>query len=318
MPVTEVDGLAISYDDRGTGEPALLCLTGWCSSKARYDHLVPLLAEKRRTLAFDWRGHGDSQRDVEDFGQEEMVADALGVIEASGVEQVVPVAASHSGWVAIELRRRLGPERVPKIVHMDWMVIEPSERYMATLHAMRTPEGWPEARETLFTIWRAGSEAPAIEAVIDVMREQGGEMWMRSGREITAAYERNSSPLQTYERMDPPPSRRPAPLRAAAGSRVFRGTAGVCRRSPVVQCAAGPGADSFRDGRDGEGGLSRDRGVRRRRLAPPDAPGPGCPRQESNLRARSRKPLNPLSFGGFLAQPYRQQCGTSSLPAQPG
>ena len=164
MPVTEVDGLTISYDDRGSGEPALLCLTGWCSSKARYDHLVPLLAEKRRTLAFDWRGHGDSQRDVGDFGEEEMVADALGVIEAAGVEQVVPVAASHSGWVAIELRRRLGPERVPKIVHMDWMVIQPSEPYMALLHAMDTPEGWPDARETLFTIWRAGSDAPEIQS----------------------------------------------------------------------------------------------------------------------------------------------------------
>ena len=32
MPVTEVEGLTISYDDRGSVEPALLCLTGWCSS----------------------------------------------------------------------------------------------------------------------------------------------------------------------------------------------------------------------------------------------------------------------------------------------
>src|ERR1041385_2342356 len=135
-----------------------------------------------------------------------MVADALAVIEAAGVDQVVPVAASHSGWVAIQLRRRLGPERVPKIVHMDWMVIQTSEPYMALLNAMDTPEGWPEARETLFTIWRAGSDAPEIQAVIDVMRAQDGEMWMRSGREIAAAYERNSSPLQTYERMDPSPA----------------------------------------------------------------------------------------------------------------
>ena len=173
--------------------------------KERFDQLVPLLARRRRTLALDWRGHGASQRDVPDFGQEEMVTDALGVIEAARVEQVVPVAASHSGWVAIELRRRLGPERVPKIVHMDWMVIQPSEPYMALLHAMETPGGWTEARETLFTIWRAGSDAPETGAVIDVMREQDGEMWMRSGREISGAYERNSSPLETYERMAPPP-----------------------------------------------------------------------------------------------------------------
>ena len=89
---------------------------------------------------------------------------------------------------------------------MDWMVIQPSEPYMALLHAMETPGGWTEARETLFTIWRAGSDAPEIRAVIDAMREQDGEMWRRSGREIAAAYERNSSPLQTYERMDPPPA----------------------------------------------------------------------------------------------------------------
>ncbi|HEV2590276.1 MAG TPA: alpha/beta hydrolase [Gaiellaceae bacterium] len=196
----------IASDDRGTGEPALLCLTGWCSSKERYAHLVPLLAEKRRTIAFDWRGHGESQRGVGDFGQDEMVEDALGVIEAAGIEQVVPVAASHSGWVAIELFRRLGPERVPKIVHMDWMVIRPSDPYMALLRSMATPEGWTEARDTLFRIWRAGCEAPEIDAVIDAMREQDGEMWMRSGREISAAYERNDSPLETYERMEAPPA----------------------------------------------------------------------------------------------------------------
>jgi pimeloyl-ACP methyl ester carboxylesterase len=206
VSVTDVDGVTISYDDRGTAEPALLCLTGWCSSKARYDQLVPLLAAKRRTIAFDWRGHGDSQRGVGDFGEEEMAADALAVIEAAGIERVVPVAASHSGWVAIELRRRLGPQRVPKIVHMDWMVIRPSEPYMELLHAMATPEGWTEARDTLFTIWRAGSDAPEIAAVIDAMREQDGEMWMRSGREIVAAYQRNGSPLEAYELMDPSPA----------------------------------------------------------------------------------------------------------------
>src|SRR4051812_43921332 len=204
MPETEVDGLTISYDDRGSGEPALLCLTGWCSSKARYDHLVPLLAEKRRTLAFDWRGHGDSERDVEDFGQEEMVADALGVIEASGVDSVVPVAASHSGWVAIELRRRLGPERVPKLVHMDWMVVEPSERYMDVISQLQSDDTWAQARDTLFTIWQAGTDRPDIRRVIDVMQQQGREMWMRSGREIEAAYARGVSPLKVYEREPAP------------------------------------------------------------------------------------------------------------------
>lgn len=206
MPTTEVDGVRISYQDRGSGEPAVLCLTGWCSSKERYEHLVPLLARHRRTLAFDWRGHGDSQRDVDDFGQEAMVSDALGVIEDAGFEHVVPVAASHSGWIAIELRRRLGAKRVPNVVHMDWMVVEPSERYMDVIRMLQSPETWPQARDALFTIWRAGVDSEAIERVIGAMREQGADMWMRSGREIAGAYERNGSPLAAYERLDPAPT----------------------------------------------------------------------------------------------------------------
>ena len=39
-----------------------------------------------------------------DFGLEEMIADVLAVADAAGVEQFIPCAASHSGFVAIELR----------------------------------------------------------------------------------------------------------------------------------------------------------------------------------------------------------------------
>jgi pimeloyl-ACP methyl ester carboxylesterase len=207
MPTTEVDGIRISYEDHGGGEPAFLCLTGWCSSRGRYERLVPALARQRRTLALDWRGHGESERAVGDFGQAEMVADALATIEAAAVERVIPVAASHSGWVAIDLRRRLGPDRVPAVVHMDWMVLEPPERYMAVIRQLQSPETWSEARDTLFRIWQAGVDAPEIQRVIEVMREQAGDMWMRSGREIAAAYERGGSPLATYERIDPSPTR---------------------------------------------------------------------------------------------------------------
>lgn len=207
MATAEAEGVRIAYEDHGAGEPALLCLTGWCSSRQRYDHLAPLLARSRRTIAFDWRGHGASQRDVGDFGVAEMVEDALAVIATTGIERVVPVAASHAGWVAIELRRRLGPERVPNVVHMDWMVVEPSERYMNVIRMLQSAETWSEARDTLFAIWRAGVQTAEIDCVIETMNEQGADMWMRSGREIEAAYARGSgSPLVAWERLAPEPT----------------------------------------------------------------------------------------------------------------
>ncbi len=187
--------LGLGVDDLGQGEPALLLLTGWCSSRERWAKAAPLLAEHRRVVSFEWRGHGESRPPAGDFGTAEMVQDALSVIDAAGLETVIPCSASHSGWVAIELRRRLG-ERIPAIVHLDWMVHEPSSAYMDLLSELQDPDSWPHARDTLFDIWRAGDESEAIAAAIEVMRGQSAEMWMRSGREIEASYRRAGSPLR--------------------------------------------------------------------------------------------------------------------------
>ena len=187
--------LGLGVDDFGQGEPALLLLTGWCSSRERWAQAAPLLAEHRRVVSFEWRGHGESRAAAPDFGTNEMVQDALSVIDAAGLGTVIPCSASHSGWVAIELRRRLG-ERVPAIVHLDWMVQEPSSAYVELISELQDPDRWPHARDTLFEIWRAGDESEAIDAAIDVMRRQSAEMWMRSGREIEASYRRAGSPLR--------------------------------------------------------------------------------------------------------------------------
>lgn len=187
--------LGLGVDDLGQGEPALLLLTGWCSSRERWAKAAPLLAEHRRVVSFEWRGHGESQPAAGDFGTNEMVEDALSVIDAAGLQKVIPCTASHSGWVAIELRRRLG-DRIPAIVHLDWMVQEPSSVYMDLISELQDDDGWPHARDTLFEIWRAGEESEAIDAAIDVMRRQSAEMWIRSGREIEASYRRAGSPLR--------------------------------------------------------------------------------------------------------------------------
>jgi pimeloyl-ACP methyl ester carboxylesterase len=189
------DNLGLGVDDLGQGEPALLLLTGWCSSRERWAKAAPLLAEHRRVVSFEWRGHGESRAAAGDFGTAEMVQDALSAIDAAGLETVIPCSASHSGWVAIELRRRLG-ERVPAIVHLDWMVQEPSSAYMELISELQDPDRWPHARDTLFDIWRAGEESEAIDAAIEVMRRQSAEMWMRSGREIEASYRHAGSPLR--------------------------------------------------------------------------------------------------------------------------
>jgi pimeloyl-ACP methyl ester carboxylesterase len=195
-------GVRIEYDDHGTGEPALLCLTGWCSSRDRWAKVAKIEARHRRVLNVDWRGHGGSDPVSMDFGVTEMVEDALAVIGASGVETVIPCAASHSGWVAIELRRRLG-ERVPRLVHADWMLSVPSDRYMAVIDQLDS-EHWAVARDTLFRIWAAGQDVPWLRDALAVMNKHDEEMWRLGGRVIGSSYAANDCPLDTFCRFNPP------------------------------------------------------------------------------------------------------------------
>lgn len=198
------NGVKISYEDLGQGEPALLLMPAWCMSRAGFSQLPMRCATSRRVLALDWRGHGQSESPPADFKARDLVEDALAVIEASGAQQVIPVTLSHAGWVGIEVRRSLA-ERIPKLVHLDWVVLPPPPQYMDLVKALFTPSGWQQARDQLFEIWLEGMDNP--ELIHFVRKEMGAysaEMWMRSGREIASGYATGGYPLQALATLNPP------------------------------------------------------------------------------------------------------------------
>jgi pimeloyl-ACP methyl ester carboxylesterase len=203
MPRISANKVEISFDDQGEGEPALLFLPGWCGSHAVFSRLADQCSKGRRVLALDWRGHGQSGPGIGDFGAADLVDDALAVIEASQARQVVPVALSHAGWVAIELRRRLGP-RIPKIVLLDWIVLEAPPPFLSALQLLQDPAQWQKAREQLFSMWLHGLEIPELTRYVhDDMGAYPFEMWAMAGREISSAYAKAGSPLQALAAMDP-------------------------------------------------------------------------------------------------------------------
>ncbi len=204
MAETYSNGIRINYDDLGQGEPALLMMPGWCANRTMFKHLAPQSSTYRRTLALDWRGHGQSGPARGDFSAETLVEDALAVIEASGAQQIVPVATAHAGWIAIELRRRL-PERISKLVLLDWIILEPPAPFVGALKAFQGPQQWEQAREQLFSLWLEGVDNPeVIHFVRQEMGAYGFEMWARAGREILAAYTQAGSPLKALASLDRP------------------------------------------------------------------------------------------------------------------
>jgi pimeloyl-ACP methyl ester carboxylesterase len=196
----------IAFDDlgdRGDNSPALLCLPGWCAPRTAFRPLYPYL--EHRTLAVDWRGHGASRPASGDFGLRELVDDAISVIDAAHADRVIPVATAHAGWVAIELRHRLGPERVPAIILVDWMVLGAPPPFLGAVRALQDAATWAEVRAGLFARWTTGVESQPVHDFIAQMTTFGFDMWSRAGREIGAAFIANPVPLDAIAGLAPPP-----------------------------------------------------------------------------------------------------------------
>ncbi|WP_164000119.1 alpha/beta fold hydrolase [Pyxidicoccus caerfyrddinensis] len=204
MPEVRTSGDArIHYDDVGRGEPALLFIPGWNTTRDAFRDVLPRCAARRRVLSVDLRGHGQSGGGGTDFDSATVLDDLLAVVEASGARQVVPVALSHAGWWALELRRELGAERIPKLVLLDWIVTEPPLAFTEALRGLMS-ERWMRTRDGLLDMWLDGVEDPnIIRYAREVMGGFGEDMWARAAREIASAYAREGSPLRALSGLSP-------------------------------------------------------------------------------------------------------------------
>ena len=205
MPELMSRGARIVYDDLGKGEPAFVCLPGWCEPRTAFRRLAPMLARTNRVIVLDWAGQGESVAPAGDFTAADWLEDALAVVRAVGARRIILVSISHASRVAIELRRALG-ERIQKLILSDWnFILDPPPEYRRALEAFRRRDQWEASLEGLFTTWIAGCEnRELINHVRGEMGTFGFEDWSRALREIGAAYDRDGNPLAHLASLDPP------------------------------------------------------------------------------------------------------------------
>jgi pimeloyl-ACP methyl ester carboxylesterase len=187
------------------GEPALVCLTGWCSTRTSYAAMVEHTSRRSRSIAIDWRVHGTLPAADGDFGWPQMADDVLAVLDGCGVDRFVPVANAHAGWVARDLAERV-PDRVAGMVLINWLVLGAPPPFAAGLAALADLAATRRAADGLTASWLDGHEdVPGLAGQIAEMRPQGDQMWARAGREIAAAYATGTSPLQAFAALAVPP-----------------------------------------------------------------------------------------------------------------
>jgi pimeloyl-ACP methyl ester carboxylesterase len=102
----ERGGVRVRWERYGGGEPTLLLLPAWSIIHSRqWKAQIPYLARHYRVLTFDPRGNGRSDRPptAEAYDDDQYVADALAVLDATGTREAVLVGLSRGGRWAVEL-----------------------------------------------------------------------------------------------------------------------------------------------------------------------------------------------------------------------
>lgn len=116
MPHFDSDGAGIAYIDEGTGDPVIL-IHGFASNIV-FNWVDPgwvtfLKDQGRRVIAFDNRGHGDSQKlyDLADYGAPIMAGDARRLMDHLGIAQADVMGYSMGARITAFLTLK-HPDRV--------------------------------------------------------------------------------------------------------------------------------------------------------------------------------------------------------------
>jgi pimeloyl-ACP methyl ester carboxylesterase len=120
MPYFKSDGLDLAYADEGEGEPILL-IHGFASNIGTNwkgtSWIDTLVADGRRVIAIDNRGHGQSEKlyEPERYGAPAMAEDACRLLDHLGIDRADVLGYSMGARIAsfLTLRR---PSRVRSLV----------------------------------------------------------------------------------------------------------------------------------------------------------------------------------------------------------
>ncbi|KPL16942.1 MAG: hypothetical protein AMJ92_12345 [candidate division Zixibacteria bacterium SM23_81] len=114
------DGVKISFDMQGEGEPALVFIHGWSNNRSIWDAQVSHFSERYKVVTIDLPGFGESGNNRFNWTMASFGEDVATVIKKINLEQVVLVGFSMGGPVVVEAANKV-PDRVTGVVLVDNM-----------------------------------------------------------------------------------------------------------------------------------------------------------------------------------------------------
>src|ERR1051326_1090636 len=134
MPVIDANGLRQYYRlDGNDNRPVLVMSHSLGCDHSMWDAQAEALGPHFRVLRYDTRGHGASDAPAGDYNIDLLVADALALIDALGIDRFDWCGLSLGGMIGQRLATK-APERVSHLIlantspHMDSSAIETRRR----------------------------------------------------------------------------------------------------------------------------------------------------------------------------------------------
>jgi len=116
--VRSFDGVKISYDVQGEGEPVLLFVHGWSCSREYWKQQVAHFAKKHKVVTIDLAGHGNSGQHRKVYSLDGFAQDVKAVMEAVNPKKVILIGHSFGGEI-VACTAMLEPEKVIGIIGVD-------------------------------------------------------------------------------------------------------------------------------------------------------------------------------------------------------
>ena len=102
MPSATVNGLAYSYEEKGSGSPIVFA-HGLTFDRHMWDHQVETLSPRYRCIAYDFLGHGGSPVGPEGYSLEDEAENLHALMAQWGASPAHLVGLSMGGMVALRL-----------------------------------------------------------------------------------------------------------------------------------------------------------------------------------------------------------------------
>jgi 3-oxoadipate enol-lactonase len=171
--LTETD-LRVSYIESGNDvEPVIIFIHGFPFNKSMWLKQMEALSNNYHVVAYDIRGHGNSDAGSEEFSIELFVNDLVALMDALKIDKAILCGLSMGGYIALNANFSF-PERINALVLSDTQCLadtpELRDKRMQAIEAIRRDGVEKYASDSISNLFAPVSIASKIIEIAEVSK----------------------------------------------------------------------------------------------------------------------------------------------------